>query len=140
MKMPNFRLYDTQATTAMLAGALGFLCLMGLSVIVFKGLDTQQWVIPFSDRIGWSQYRQPLIYAFTPVVLLLGIAAGVLGFRSLGQSRNTKQGRSWMGMTLGAVCIALAPVMIYAWMQLSEPIIVSDKKPGGAVEQAIGQP
>jgi hypothetical protein len=139
MKMPNFRVYDTQATTAMLAGALGLVCLMGLSVVVFKGLDTQQWVIPFSDRLGWSQYRQPIIYAITPVVLLLGITAAALGFRSLGQARNTKQGRSWMGMTLGAVCIALAPVMISAWMQLAEPIIVGDKKPGGAVEQVMGQ-
>lgn len=140
MKMPNFRLYDTQATLAILAGALGFVCLLGLSVVVFKGLDTQQWVIPFSDRVGWSQYRQPLIYAFTPVVLLLGITAAALGFRSLGQARNTRQGQSWMGMTLGALCLALAPVMISAWMQLSEPIIVGDKKPGGAVEQVIGHP
>jgi hypothetical protein len=139
MKMPNFRLYDTQATTALLAGALAFVGLLCLTVVVFKGLDTQQWVIPFSDRLGWSQYRQPIIYAATPIILLLGITAGILGFRSLGQSRNTRQGRSWMGMTLGAVCVALAPVMIWAWMQLSEPIIEGAKKTGAEVEQAIGR-
>lgn len=141
MKMPNFRAYDTQATTAMLAGALGLVALLGLAVVVFKGLDTQQWIIPYSDRLGWSQYRQSLIYLTTPVVLLLGITGATLGFRSLGQSRNTKQGRSWMGMTLGAICLAMAPVMFSAWMRLSEAVIVSDKQaPAGSAQRAVLQP
>ncbi len=141
MKMPNFRLYETQATSAMLAGVLGFIFLMGLAVVVFKGLDTQQWIIPYSDRLGWSQYRQSVIYASTPVVLLLGALAGILGFRSLGQARNTKQGRSWMGMTLGAICLALAPVMISAWIQLSEAVITGDPKgKGKSADVAALQP
>jgi hypothetical protein len=137
MKMPNFRLYDTQATLAMLAGGLGLICLMGLVFVVFKGLDTQQWVIPYSDRVGMSQYRKPVVFAMTPVVVLLGLSAAILGFRSLGQARNTKQGRSWLGMTIGAICVALAPVMLGAWMQLSESVIVGEKKTGAAVEKSV---
>ncbi len=140
MKMPNFRLYDTQATTAMLAGGLGLICLMGLAIVVFKNLDTKLWTIAYSDRVGWSQYRKPVIFAATPVVLLFGVTAGILGFRSLGQARNTKQGRSWMGMTLGAICVALAPVMLTAWLQLSEPMIVSDKKARAGAMKSIAEP
>lgn len=130
MKLPNFRLYDTQATTAMLCAIAGLLGLMALCVVVFKGLDFQQYVIPYSDKAGFSQYRQPIVYTLGPVCVLLGLAGGVLGFRSLGQARNTKNGRSWLGMMIGAVVLALAPVLIATWSQLSEPIIAAPRGDG----------
>lgn len=132
MKMPNFRLYDTQATAAMIAAIVGVLFMLVLAVVVFKGLDIKQSVIPYNEKAGLSQYRKPLVFALGPVCTVLGIIAGVLGFRSLGQARNTKNGRSWIGMTLGALVVALAPVMMVAWIQLSEPIIVAP--PGGGAQ------
>ncbi len=127
MKMPNFRLFDTQATFSMLAGLAGLIGVLGLMVVVFKGLDTKQWVIPYNEIAGLSQYRKPVVFAMAPVTIVLGICAGVLGFRSLGQARNTRQGRSWLGMTIGAIVVAVAPVLMTAWIQLSEPVIVSKK-------------
>lgn len=131
MKMPNFRLYDTQATFGMFAGILGSIATLALAVVVFKGIDTHQFVIPYNDQMGLSQYRKPLVFAITPVCIILGAIAGILGFRSLGQIRNTKQGRSWLGMTIGAVVVAIAPVFLFAWLWLSEPVIVEKKTGGG---------
>lgn len=127
MKMPNFRLYDTQATTAMLAALVGLVFILALTVVVFKGIDTKQWVIPYNEKAGMSQYRKPLVFAVGPLCILLGAVGGIMGFRSLGQARNTKNGRSWLGMTLGALVLALAPVLMGAWIQLSEPVIVAPR-------------
>lgn len=127
MKMPNFRLYDTQATTALLAGTLGLVGLAALSVVVLKGLDLKQYVIPFNNQAGLSQYRQPLVYAIGPACVILGAVGGILGFRSLGQARNNRNGQSWLGMMIGAVVVAIAPVLIATWIQLSEPVIVAPK-------------
>lgn len=137
MKMPNFRLYDTQATAAMIAALTGLVLVLGTAFVVFKGIDTNQWVIPFNQNEGKSQYRQPIIFAAAPVAIVLGLTGGILGFRSLGQSRNTRQGRSWLGMTVGAVVVAMAPVLIASWKQLSEPIINAPREPG---QRAVAGP
>ena len=137
MKMPNFRLYDTQATTAMIAAIAGLVLALGTAFVVFKGIDTNQWVIPFNKDEGKSQYRQPIIFAAAPLAIVLGLTGGILGFRSLGQARNTRQGRSWLGMTVGAVVVAIAPVLIASWKQLSEPIISAPKEAG---QRAVAGP
>jgi hypothetical protein len=125
MKLPNFRLYDTQATTSMFTSLLGVVLLLGLSFLVFHGLNTdQQWVVPYNPEGRMGRYRPTLIMLFTAVAVLTGITAGLLGFRSLGQSRNTKQGFSWMGMLIGALVLSMAPVLFYAWRTLSEPMII----------------
>lgn len=138
MKKLNFRLYDTQATVGMIAAVAGLVLALGTAVVVFKGLDTSQWVIPYNKEGGKSQYRQPIIFAAAPVAIILGLTGGILGFRSLGQAKNTKQGRSWLGMTIGAVVVAIAPVLIASWKQLSEPMITAAKD--GPGQKAVAAP
>ncbi|OWY72512.1 hypothetical protein B7486_06220 [cyanobacterium TDX16] len=133
MKKLNFRLYDTQATASMLAAMAGMVVVLGLVVVVFKGIDTEQMVIPYNAELGMSQYRQPIIMASVPLAIVLGLTGGILGFRSLGQAKNTKQGRSWMGMTMGAFVVAIAPVLFGTWKQLSEPMIIAPKDSPSAV-------
>ncbi len=134
MKLPNFRLHETQATMALLTAVVGAICLIGLCVIALKGIDLKNSIIPYNEKAGLSQYRKPLVFAVGPVCIILGVTAGILGFRSLGQPKNHKQGRSWLGMTLGAVIVAVAPVIIAAWVQLSEPMIVA--QPGSSGQRA----
>lgn len=129
MKLPNFRLYDTQATTSMLVAVFCAMCLLMMSVVVFKGINTTNWVIPYNPEAGLGQYRPPLVMLFTAVSILGGLVAAFMGFRSLGQQRNTKQGRSMIGLLLGVVVIPLAIVLYATWKELSEPIIRST---GGA--------
>lgn len=124
MKLPNFRLYDTQATTSMIAAIFGVFLLCMLSFLVFHGLNTDQWVIPFNPDGRAGRYRQTLVLLVTAAAIGVGIIAGLMGFRSLGQSRNTKQGRSWMGMLIGAMVLGIAPVLFWAWWTLKEPMIL----------------
>src|SRR5262245_11738848 len=125
MKSLNFRLSTTQATAGLLVGALALFTTACLALIVFKGFDRKQMVIPYNEKFGMSAYRKPLVYVATPVALVLGLTGGILGFRSLGHQRNTKQGHSWLGLLLGAMAVATAPVMFYAWQRLAEPVILA---------------
>jgi hypothetical protein len=84
-------------------------------------------VIHYDPESGLGAYRRPLVFGATAIAVVIGGTAGLLGFNSLGQKRNDKQGRSWLGMTLGALVVALAPVLFYAWQKLSEPVIHSLK-------------
>jgi quinol-cytochrome oxidoreductase complex cytochrome b subunit len=127
MKLPNFRLYGVQATASLLIAAAGLLCIVALIYFVFHGFDTQEKVIHYDPESGLGAYRRPLVFGATAIAVVIGGTAGLLGFNSLGQKRNDKQGRSWLGMTLGALVVALAPVLFYAWQKLSEPVIHSLK-------------
>jgi len=125
MKLPNFRLYDTQATTSMLVAIFCSLCLVMMTVVIFKGINTENWVIPYNPEAGMGQYRPSLVLLFTAVSILGGGVAAFMGFRSLGQQRNSKQGRSMVGLLLGVVVIPLSIVLYATWKELSEPIIRS---------------
>ena len=125
MRLPNFRLHDTQATTSLVLGVLGFICALMLAACVFRGLntDTRQMVIPYDPAGRLGQFRKPLVFGMSAVTVLLGVAAGLIGFNSLGQRRNTKQGRSWLGMASGALAVPIAMILFFAWYKLSEPVI-----------------
>lgn len=123
MKLPNFRLYETQATASVILGVFCILCVLLLVGFVFRGFDTELKTISYDPRGGLGQFRKPLVYVTTVAVVGSGAVAGLLGFSSLGQRRNLKQGRSWLGMTLGALAVAVAPVLFFAWRLFSEPII-----------------
>lgn len=127
MKLPNFRLYAVRATASVLIAAAGLLCLVCLTYFVFHGFDSQDKVVRYDPMGGLGAYRRPLVFGTTAIALVVGGVAGVLGFNSLGQKRNEKQGYSWLGMTLGALVVAVAPVLFYAWQKLSEPVIHSLK-------------
>lgn len=123
MKMPNFRLSETQANTAVLLGGLGLLTLALLGVVTFRHFNKETWTILYSGTSTYGRYRSTLVYLFAAVTILLGAVALAMGFNSLGQKRNTKQGRSFLGMAIGAVAIAVAPVFVTMWIWRSEEII-----------------
>jgi uncharacterized membrane protein HdeD (DUF308 family) len=125
MRLPNFRLHDTQATTSLVLGVLGFICALMLAACVFRGLntDTRQMVIPYDPDGRLGQFRKPLVFGMSAATVLLGVVAGLIGFNSLGQRRNTKQGRSWLGMASGALAVPIALILFFAWYKLSEPVI-----------------
>ncbi len=126
MKMPNFRLYDTQATFGATLGVLGLLSIFALGVLVFKNFDTQQRVIWYNPASkGLTRFREPAVLAVAAGTVLIGGVAGVLGFNSLGQKRNNRQGMSWLGLALGALSIVLAALALVAWMRMRIPIISS---------------
>lgn len=126
MKMPNFRLYDTQATFGATLGVLGLLSIFALGVLVFKNFDTQQKVIWYNPASkGLTRFREPAVLAVAAGTVLIGGVAGVLGFNSLGQKRNNRQGMSWLGLALGALSIVLAALALVAWMRMRIPIISS---------------
>ena len=119
MKLPNLRLYETQATVAMVVGALSLVCAAMLALFVFQNLKLEEMSIDYSP----AGLRRPVVFAATAVTGLAGLTAGILGFNSLGQRRNTKQPRSWLGMLCGALAVASALVLFFAWLQLSQPLI-----------------
>jgi hypothetical protein len=123
MKLPNFRLYDVQATASMLLGILGFLCVIALTWFVFHGFNWNEKVVRYDPEGGMGAYRRPLVLGATALAVLIGVTAGALGYNSLGQKRNARQGRSWLGMTVGALVVAGAPILLYAWQRFSEQII-----------------
>jgi hypothetical protein len=124
MKLPNFRLPETQATASLVLGIVGLLCLLPLAVFVFHGISFRDMVIPYNPESRMGHFRVPLVYVTTAGSSLACVAAGVLGFGSLGEKRNTKQTRSWLGMTIGALCLAMVLVIFFAWLKLSEPIVL----------------
>lgn len=123
MKLPNFRVYTVQATYGVVASVAGLALLAMLGFCVFRGFKTESMSVLYNPEDGLGQYRPYLVFGLTGACLLAGGAAALLGFSSLGQKRNTLQGRSWLGLVLGALVVALAPVLLLAWRSLSEPLI-----------------
>lgn len=123
MKLPNFRLYDTQAKAGVVFGVAALLCSIVLVFVVFKGFKAEDSRIYYNAAEGLGKWRRPIIMIGTVIGCLVGGAAGVLGFNSLGQKRNNKQGLSWMGVVTGAITVVASIVLFFAWSTLSEPII-----------------
>lgn len=115
MKMPNFRLYDTQALFSAIIGAISVLFVIALAVVVARNFDPHSKVIWFNPRNRW---REPAIFAATAGAVLCGVISGWMGFNSLGQKRNNRQGMSWLGLALGAFSMVLAVVGLVAWQKL----------------------
>lgn len=124
MKGPNFRLATTQASASLYIGILSLLGVSALAVFVFKGFDAELKVIVYNSAQGIGRFRPYMVYGTTAASLLIGFVAGLLGFNSLGQKRNEKQGSSWLGMAAGALTVSIAPVLLFAWHTLSEPAIL----------------
>lgn len=125
MKLPNLRLDETKATASLVIGLVALLGVVVLVVLVFKGFVLSEKVIPYNARAGLGRFRPYLVYGMTAATCLVGFVAGLLGFQSLGQKRNNKQGRSWAGMATGAIGISLAIVLFFAWRFMSEPAIMA---------------
>lgn len=128
MKMPNFRLYSTQATTSMVVGIAAMLSVLCLAAVVFKNLDREKVesgriVILYSGSAGFSQHRPMAVKLGTAFTVVLGAVAGIMGFSSLGQKRNERQSHSWFGLLLGAMATTIAPLLFLAWQMLAEQVI-----------------
>ncbi len=123
MKLPNFRLPETQARASLLFGVVALLALAALAFCVFKGFDPELRVVAYNADEGMGRFRKYLVFGGTALTLLVGTTAGLLGFNSLGQKRNNRQAFSWLGMLIGAMAVSLAPVLFFAWQELSEAII-----------------
>ncbi|HUN82342.1 MAG TPA: hypothetical protein VMV81_12635 [Phycisphaerae bacterium] len=124
MKMPNFRLSETQATASVVFGTLAIAALIVLSAVVLKNFNTQTWTILFKETSTFGKYRKILVFLFATVSAMLGVAAVTMGFKTLGHKRNTKQSRSFLGMAAGGVALALAPVLLFMWIMRAEAIII----------------
>ena len=123
MKLPNFRLYETQATASLIVGVGCVISLLCLSYVVFRNFDMKMGVISYNSEAGMGQYRSTLVMLGSVTTGGLGALAAILGYSSLGQKRNTTQGRSALGLILGAIAVGLTPVLFYAWRTMSEAII-----------------
>ncbi len=123
MKTPNFRLYDTQARAAILLGCVSLLAVVILAYLVFRGFSFEDHRIYYNAQQGIGRYRPWLVIAGAGMGFLIGITAGLLGFNSLGEKRNNKQGFSWFGVLAGALSIVASLVLFMSWRILSEPII-----------------
>lgn len=120
MKLPNLRLSETQANLALILGLLALVSVPMLAVLVLKNFDSVHKVIIYNPKSP----RGALVYLGTVLSALTCVLAGTLGFNSLGHKRNNKQMYSWLGMVLGAVCLALVLILAIAWFKLNEPLIL----------------
>ena len=125
MKIPNLRLYETQATASLWFSVLSLVCIAGLAFCVFKGFNATYQSIPYNAKEGLGRFRQFLVYGGVAATLLTGFLAGILGFNSLGQKRNSKQGLSWTGMLIGALAMSIAPILFFVWQEFSEKAILA---------------
>lgn len=123
MKLPNFRLYDTQAKAALIFGIVGIFCIAALTVFVFRNFSWAEKEIYYNSKQGFGKYRPYLVQGTTAISVVIGFAAGMLGFNSLGQKRNNKQSFSWMGLLMGTLSVSLAVILLYAWRTLSATVI-----------------
>ena len=123
MKMPNFRLSETQANVAVLVGIVGLVSVCVLAFVTLKNFNRETWTILYSGTSSWGRYRGMMVYLCSAIAVLLGCIALALGFNSLGQKRNPRQGRSFLGMAIGAVIVAIAPVFLTMWIWRAEEII-----------------
>ena len=125
MKMPNLRLYETQATASLWISFLSIVCIAGLTFCVFKGFNATYQSIPYNAEAGYGRFRPYLVYGGAATTFLTGFLAGILGFNSLGQKRNSKQGLSWMGLLIGALVMSTAPILFFVWREFSEKAILA---------------
>lgn len=123
MKLPNFRLYDTQAKFATILGVLGVVGACGLAYLVFKGFKADEMTIYYNADSGLGKWRPWMVRAAAGGSILVGLLAGILGFNSLGQKRNSKQNLSWLGLLSGAISLSAGAVLFFAWSKLAETVI-----------------
>ncbi|MFQ5422378.1 MAG: hypothetical protein ACE5F9_00190 [Phycisphaerae bacterium] len=124
MKLPNLRLYNTQASLGAIAGVAGVCFLALLAFCVLHGIDLEQMAIPYNPQEGTrGQYRPYIVNALTAFCVVVGCIAAILGFTSLGQKRNTNQRSSWLGLMLGAAVVAVSPLLWLLWRVLKESLI-----------------
>jgi len=125
MKKLNFRSFTTQARTSVLLAMLAVLTVGALAVCAVRGYDSKNNVINYNASEGYGQYRPNLVLGLTALTLVISLGAGAIGFNSLGQKRNEKQGLSWLGLAVSALCIPTALTLYTFWKTFSESILQS---------------
>lgn len=107
---------------AVVLSVLTILGVLGLAAVVFRGFNWEQKTIFYNSAKGYGQYRNLMVYGATAACLVFAAVAGLLGFNSLGEKRNNRQGFSWFGVLVGALSIVSAILLCMAWRLLNEPI------------------
>jgi len=123
VKFPNLRLHETQAKLSIILAVLGLGLLGILGVFVFKNFSFDNNVIYVGTQGTFGKIRQPGVFGFTALTLVVTAIGALLGFNSLGQKRNKKQSFSWIGLFAGATIAALAVVFFIAWTSLKEVVL-----------------
>jgi len=123
MKLPNFRLYTTQARWSVLFSILTVGVLSALAFCTLHGLNWANKAILYNPNGGFGKFRPNLVMLLTALSVLCAIIGGLLGFNSLGEKRNEKSAFSWLGLFLSALCIPAAMTLFFLWTALNEGIV-----------------
>lgn len=123
MKLPNFRSFTTQAQTGVLLALVAVATVAALAYCAMHGYSSTDNVVPYNASEGLGQHRPNLVLLLTALTLLIAVGAGALGFNSLGQKRNEKQGLSWLSLAIATLCIPAALFFFFFWKVFSEAVI-----------------
>lgn len=106
----SLRRYEDQAKAGAALGIVACVSLLAQAFMVFRHVDTQQWVIAYGNPS-----RRYMVMITTAISLLIAVAALGLGLNSAGQRRNEKPMLSWVGFFIGAgvICLAIIFYMVF---------------------------
>lgn len=123
MKLPNFRLYTTQARGSVLVSIATLGVLAALAYCALHGLRWADKAILYNPNGAFGKFRPNLVLVLTGTTILFAIIGGLLGFNSLGEKRNEKPGFSWLGLLVSALCIPAAMTLFFFWTAFNEGIV-----------------
>lgn len=123
MKSPNFRSFTTQARLGMLLALLALATVAALAYCAMHGYNSSDNVVPYNASEGLGQHRPNLVLGLTALTLLISAFAGALGFNSLGQKRNEKQGLSWLSLAMATLCVPAALFFFFFWKTFAEAVV-----------------
>ena len=107
----SLRRYDTQAQVSVLVSLASVVSLAGVAFVIFQQFRWDELVIYYGPN------RKLAVMLGTAITLLLSAIGLAMGFNSVGQRRNEKQGWSWIGFFIGAG-VFCAAIVIFALFRL----------------------
>lgn len=114
----SLRRHDVQAQVAMVLSLAAIPCLLAMMFFVLRPLDVNQRIIPYNAK----GMRPIAVYVSALAALSLSAAGFGFGLNSVGQRRNDKPGRSWIGFFVGAAGITLTVILLLLFRMWGEPI------------------
>ncbi len=108
---------DAQARFSAILSLISCVCLAGLALLVFRHVDSKEWVITY------GRTRGQLVMAAAGITILLAVIAFGMGWSSAGQRRNDKPALSWLGFFVSAGVICLAVVIFFLFRNRGEMVV-----------------
>ncbi len=102
----------------MVLSAAAALSAAALAVLVFRNIDTSDFVIYY------GRTRRLVVMVAGAITLLLGVGGFGFGLNSAGQRRNDRQQLSWLGFFAGAAVLCVAVVLLFIFISRGEQVIV----------------